>query len=42
MRKILQLDGSIINEAIEPSIESEELLKWYQSMIQLRLLDQKE
>lgn len=41
MRKILELDGSIINDAIEPSVESEELLKWYQSMIQLRLLDQK-
>ncbi|MHA2502545.1 MAG: thiamine pyrophosphate-dependent dehydrogenase E1 component subunit alpha [Candidatus Kariarchaeaceae archaeon] len=41
MRKILNLDGTIKKGAEEPDIPDEELLKWYDVMVQVRTLDAK-
>jgi len=41
MRKILNLDGTISKNATEPDIPDDELLKWYDVMVQVRTLDRK-
>lgn len=41
MRKVLNLDGSISKNAVEPDIPENELRKWYEVMIQVRTLDSK-
>lgn len=40
MRRILKLNGSI-DETLEPELSKEELLKWYEIMVSLRVLDEK-
>ncbi|MDH5646941.1 MAG: thiamine pyrophosphate-dependent enzyme, partial [Candidatus Heimdallarchaeota archaeon] len=41
MRKILNLDGSIAKNTEEPIIPNDELLHWYEIMVQIRTLDTK-
>lgn len=41
MHKVLNLDGSVAKNAKEPKIPDDELLKWYETMVIVRVLDTK-
>lgn len=41
MRRILNKEGEVVNDELEPEIPDEELWKWYETMTTLRILDEK-
>lgn len=41
MRRILNKEGEVMDEDLEPDVPTKELRKWYETMITLRILDEK-